>query len=346
MPFSRPSLAQLRERIAADFSAGLLNGAPVKSRSVLGVLATAWAGAVHLMYGALAFYFKQFWAVSAEKKYLEIKAGTWGIYRKSGARATGTVRISGTGTLQAGAAMRASSGMLYTTDADAKAPGEARVTASEAGEGGNLEEGAALTLVSPASGIGPNATVVEISGGTDEESDEELRQRLLLALQAPPHGGNAADYVTWATEVEGVTRAWCRAGYAGDGTVGVTFVSDTQEGGIIPGRALVERVQEYIDARRPITADVYVFAPVSLPVDISLRISPDTAAVRLAVQAELADLFVREGEPGKTILLSHIDEAVSIATGEEDHTLIAPSANIVPGEAEIPTLGNVTFVEA
>ena len=342
MSFSRPSLATLRARIGADISANLLDGAPLKSRSVLGVLAFVWAGACHLMYGALAWYFRQFWAVSAEGKYLEIKASAWGVRRKSAARASGLATFSGLGTVPAGAVLRSASGVLYAVDADTLVPRSGAVTAIDAGAAGNLAEGEALTFVSPVEGVNGTAVSRGLSGGADVESDESLRGRLLASLQAPPHGGSAADYVAWALEVPGVTRAWCYPLYLGVGTVGVTFVAD-DEAGIVPGEELVNKVQAYIDDRRPVTAEVTVFAPETLPVNIVLRVSPNSVAVREAVLGELGDLFAREAEPGVTLLLSHIREAVSIAAGESDHVLIEPVANIVPESGVIPVLGAVSF---
>ena len=58
MSFARPTLAALRSRIAGDMSARLLDGAPLPSRSVLSVLSWVHAGACHLMYGALQWYFR------------------------------------------------------------------------------------------------------------------------------------------------------------------------------------------------------------------------------------------------------------------------------------------------
>ena len=343
MSFSRPSLSTLRARIGADLSANLLDGAPLKSRSVLGVLAFVWAGACHLMYGALAWYFKQFWAESAEKDYLEIKAKAWGVKRKSAARASGLVTFSGLGRVSAGAVLRSPSGGLYAVDADTLVPRSGRVTAVDAGSAGNLAEGEQLTFVKPVEGVNSTALSRGLSGGADAESDDSLRARLLATLQAPPHGGSAADYVTWAREVPGVTRAWCYPLYLGLGTVGVTFVTD-DEASIVPSAELVARVQAYIDDLRPVTAEVTVFAPKTLPVDMTIRLLPNTAAVQEAVRSELGDLFAREAEPGVTLLLSHIREAVSLAAGESDHVLISPTANIVPENGVIPILGSVTFM--
>ncbi len=345
MSFSRPSLSTLRSRIAADVSGRLLDGSPLRSRSVLSVLVYVWAGACHLMYGALQWYFSQFWIKTAEKEYLERKASTWGITRKAGARAVGQVTFSGSGIVPAGSVLRNDSGLLFTVDADVSVPGTGMVTASETGSASNLERGETLTLVQAVAGVSGSAVVVSMTGGVDAETDDELRNRVLTALRNPPMGGSAADYVTWALEVPGVTRAWCYPLYLGLGTVGLSFVCDGQDDSPLPDEEMVRRVQEYIEERKPVTADVMVFAPRAVPVDIRLRIVPDTSAVREAVKAELHDLFTREAEPGVTLLKSHIDEAVSITSGEEDHLLLEPAVNIVPASGELPVLRNVTFEE-
>ena len=345
MSFSRPSLSTLRSRIAADVSGRLLDGSPLRSRSVLSVLVYVWAGACHLMYGALQWYFSQFWIKTAEKEYLERKASTWGITRKAGARAVGQVTFSGSGIVPAGSVLRNGSGLLFTVDADVSVPGTGMVTASETGSASNLERGETLTLVQAVAGVSGSAVVFSMTGGVDAETDDELRNRVLTALRNPPMGGSAADYVTWALEVPGVTRAWCYPLYLGLGTVGLSFVCDGQDDSPLPDEEMVRRVQEYIEERKPVTADVMVFAPRAVPVDIRLRIVPDTSAVREAVKAELHDLFTREAEPGITLLKSHIDEAVSITSGEEDHLLLEPAVNIVPASGELPVLRNVTFGE-
>ena len=69
------------------------------------------------------------------------------------------------------------------------------------------------------------ATVIHLTGGTDTETDEQLRARILHRIQNPPMGGAAADYVAWALAVPGVTRAWA-APEQGVGTITVRFLMD------------------------------------------------------------------------------------------------------------------------
>jgi uncharacterized phage protein gp47/JayE len=68
-----------------------------------------------------------------------------------------------------------------------------------------------------------------------------------------------------------------------------------------------------------------------------------TSSVKNAVQEELEDLILREGEPGGTILLSHIQEAIASAAGETDHTLLVPSGNFVSPAGKIPVMGSITW---
>ena len=147
----------------------------------------------------------------------------------------------------------------------------------------------------------------------------------------------------WALEVPGVTRAWVYPLEQGSGTVVVRFVRDG-DASIIPDAAAVALVQAHIDAVRPVTAAATVLAPVASPVNYQIQLTPNTAAVRAAVEAELRDLHLREAIPSGTLLLSHINEAISIAAGETDHVLVAPVANVSPGVGYIATFGSITWM--
>lgn len=350
MPFVRPTLLELVERIAADIESRLPGVDARLRRSNAAVLARVLGGATHGLHGNLEFLAGQIFPDTAEKEYLERWASIWSVLRKPAAAGQGSVIFTGTnGTvIPAGTLLQRSDGAEYTVDADATiAAGSATaaVTAGQAGAAGNTAAGSALSLVNPLAGVNASATVAAggVTGGADAELDEDLRGRLLARIRQPPHGGADFDYVAWALEVPGVTRAWCYPRYLGNGTVGVAFVCDDQPGGIIPDAAKVSEVQDYLDFLRPVTADLTVFAPVARPLDLTIRIAPDSAAVRAAVTAELADLVTRTAVPNGTIYLSHIREAISVAAGELDHTLVAPVADVVCSGGEISIMGAITW---
>lgn len=349
MSIERPTLSSLIARAEADLSGRLLDGAQPLSRSVVGVLARVLGGIAHLQYGYLEWLRAQPFVGSAESEYLDRHGDVWAVPRKAATAATGAAAFAGAdgAVIPAGTELMRVDGALYTTSAEAVVSGGvalATIAASQAGAAGDAPAGTALTLTAPVSGVQSAATVHGgVSGGADQEADEALRARILARIQQPPQGGSKSDYQAWALAVPGVTRAWVYPLHMGAGTVGVAIVADDAADGPIPSATLVAAAQAHIETLRPVTAEVFVFAPEALAVDIALTITPDTAAVRAAVQAELTDLFAREAEPGGTIYLSHIREAVSVAAGEADHVITSPAANVEATGLRFPVLGALTF---
>ena len=355
MPWDRPTLKQLFERISQDFSGRLLDGGAVLSRSVIAVFSKIWSGAAHLMHGMLAWLFLQVFADTAEGPYLERWARIWGIFRKPASQAAGPVACPATAgaVIPAGTLMQhQSTGLQYAVQEDGEVVGGSiavTVKALTVGSASNLPAGYSLTLIAPIAGVQSDGLVGAdgISGGADEETDESLRDRLIARLRKPPRGGSKSDYEAWALEVPGVTRAWCYPMGLGIGTVSLTFVTDNAVTGPIPTAEMVARVQSHIEPLRPATVKEWLaFAPEPLPITIRLSVTPDTEAVREAVRSELRDLIAREGVPDTVLYRSHINEAISLAPGEVDHTLYEPAANIeVPG-GYFPMLQDIIFEDA
>lgn len=354
MAFARPTLPELISRLQADIESRLPGVTARLRHSVLYTLARAFAGAIHGLYGYIAWQSKQIIPDTAEAEYLERHASWWGITRNAAAAATGTVTFTGTdnATIPADTLLQRADGVEYTTDAEgtiASGSIDIAVTATEGGQDTNADTGVSLSLVSPIAGVNSTATVAVggLTGGADEETDTALRERLQLRVQNPPQGGSAADYEQWAKEVAGVTRVWVMPQWLGIGTVAVFFIRD-DDASIIPDAAEVQAVQDYIDTVRPVTADVSALAPAAVTVDMTIQLNPNTTTVQAAVEAELKDLFRREsavedGNGSGTILISHIREAISIASGETDHLLVNPSSDITITAGEIAVFGAITW---
>lgn len=350
MSFSRPTLQALVDRVRSDVLSRLAAD-DVLRRADGEVYARVMGGVAHGLYGYLEWLAQQLVYDTAESEFLERWASIWGVSRKAAAQATGTATF----TVQAGALvpsgtlLQALDGVQYQTTAEATGTAPtytAPVQAVVAAAAGNRAAGQALALVSPVAGVQPSTLAGELSGGADVETDDALRSRLLARIQAPPQGGAAADYVTWALQVAGVTRAWVCPQELGPGTVTVRFVRDNDGTGaaIIPDAGEVATVQAYIDARRPVTAQLTVVAPVAVPLNFTITgLVPATEAVRNAVKAELQDLLLREATPGGTLLLSRLRAAISAAAGEADHVLTSPSANVVSTTGQISTMGTMTW---
>ncbi|MBR8137179.1 baseplate J/gp47 family protein [Burkholderia cenocepacia] len=349
MGFNRPSLRTLIREAQTDIEAELPGTTARVRRSNLNVLAKIMAGAVHGVYGYLEFIFKQFFPWSATGWWLDRWGSWWGVFRKPATFAAGNAVFSGNpgSPVPAGTTLLAGS-ILYATSESAfigtDGVVEIPVTASVTGPGANLAADSELALQVTLTGVNGTARVAigGIQNGTDVERDDELRARLVRRIQTPPQGGSADDYVTWALECPGVTRAWAKGLGKGMGTVLITFMRDNDPDPI-PNPAAVEIVRAYIEKKRPVTAEAWTVAPVRHAIDYRMELTPDTPEIREAVLAELADLHHRDAIPSITLRISHIRAAISNAPGLTDYDLIEPAANVTVGANEIPVIGTVLW---
>jgi uncharacterized phage protein gp47/JayE len=345
MSFERPDLATLIERIQND-AQSRLSVAQLR-RSNANVFAKVLAGAVHTLYGYITYMHRQQFFDTAEAEYLDRWGSLYGLTRKKASKATGSVVFSfsdGQVSIPEGTVLQHEDGAQYVTTGGVDANSVVTIEALTAGTDGNQTAGDVLSLVSPISGVYSECTIKALSGGSEEESDSAFRSRLLERVQETPHAGTQSDYENWALEVPGVTRAWCNPLEDGNGSVAVRFVCDENES-ILPDKAMLDKVQAYIDELRPVTAQVYVKQITLQPVNISIsKLTPDTTDVKTAVENELRDLFTREAEPGGRVYVSHIRAAISTAMGEEDHALVSPAEDPVPNGNALLTLGEITWL--
>ena len=272
---------------------------------------------------------------------------------------TDTVTATNDSTGEAEAAVDYTTGFtisVTTTGVDEVIAGQyvASLTSQNTGASTLVYADDSVSLVSPLDNVDSTAVVQEVTqAGEDIETVTSFRSRFLEEVRNPPQGGAATDYLSWMNAMTGVTRSWVLPNYYGMGTVGCTFVNDNADD-IFPDDDAVSTVQDALEILAPATAIITVFAPEENSVDMTIRLSPNTAAVRTAVQAELEDLFYREAQvcgayrysdetyDGK-IALSKIDEAISVATGEDSHELVSPSSTPTPTNGQILTLGTITW---
>lgn len=349
MPVPRPTLPKLIEQLASEMESRLPGVLPRARRSLAGVLVRVFSGGLDALYKFLERVFKQAWPDQCDEDELPTHGARWGVLQKTSSPATGSLLIGGDdgASLMAGAVFQRGDGTQFTVDVAVSIVGgsaTAAITALEPGQAGNTATGAQFTLASPIIGINSTAVAsTEISGGADIERPELFRARILERIRRPPHGGNNDDYVAWAKEVPGVTRAWCTPNGMGAGTVVVRFVRDDDDD-LIPDAGEIDTVRAHIEALRSVTAELFVPTLVAKPIAYVISdLVPDTAEIRAAIIAELKDMHVRDAIPGGTLLRTHMGEAISIAAGEHDHVLVSPAGNVSCLPGELATFGSVTW---
>lgn len=368
MPFSRPTLSTLIAQAQSDIASNLPGADPLLRFSNLFILARAFAGLANLHFGYEDWIAREAVPFTATGENLEGWAALKGIVRLPATSAIGVATFAGTpGTsIPAGTLVVRGDGVQYTTNAGVVVGGggtiAANITAAIPAAAGNSAIATVLTLGTAISGIQSNASATTaLTGGSDVESDASLRTRMLQAYAAPPQGGSATDYVEWARQVPGVTRAWCEPNGMGAGTVIVRFMMDVTEAafagfpqgtdGVATGEgrgspAVGDQlaVANYIFALQPVTALVYAVAPINHPIAFTITGTGSwSVALKSQVSAAIAVALLQTGSPGATVDLSYIEAAIAAVAGTAGFVITVPAGNVSQTAGQLPTLGVVTF---
>lgn len=210
---------EIKDQNLSNLESNIGQEAPITDKAFLRVLAAMEAMSNTPLYKYAAERAKQNLALTATSIDLDNLGIEYGIIRKAAEAAVLTATIPGTnGTIIpintdfSGD----SNGVRYFTDAQvtvAGGIGTISLTASEEGISGNLQVSDTLSIGTQISGLETTATVTVVDNlGTEEETDDEYRIRILDEIRGDGGGGNAFDYRQWSQEVAGVLRAYPIAG--------------------------------------------------------------------------------------------------------------------------------------
>jgi len=213
---------------------------------------------------------------------------------------------------------------------------------------------AILTLGSPIAGVDNDASVDfgALGGGVAQESDTDLRNRLLSRIQNPVAHFSISDIDSQARLIAGVTRVFVQPITPSVGQVTIYFMRDNDVDPI-PDASEVTTVKDKILEIKPANTadgDVIVNAPVAvLTVFDFLTIEPDTTTMKSAITASLEQFFEEVPDVGINVdedkYRSAIISTIDTDTGDQlkTFTLITPIGDIVVNEGEIATLASVSF---
>lgn len=346
--FNRPTLPQLITQIRSDLNSRFQTDAVLR-RTDTEVYSRVHAAAVHTVYGYIDYLAHNLLPDQCDEDWLARHGNMKRCPRKQPATATGFVRWEGVTNgieIPAGAIIQRDDLLEYTTTAAVTSVAgvlQVPVMCSVTGTQGNTDDGISMVLTQPVNGLPSSAAADGIEGGTDIEPVEEWRARIIERWYYTPQGGADGDYIIWAKEVPGVTRAWTYRHWMGAGTVGV-LVANSHLENPIPDNSVITAVRDHILPLAPVAgASLFTFPPVAKIVPFNIRLTPDTAEVRYAVLAELRAMFLRDGIPGGKLAHSRINESISIATGEYNHVLLSPVTDVALAATELPIVGEVTW---
>ena len=202
-----------------------------------------------------------------------------------------------------------------------------------------------LLPVEYVNGLGTAELVGILSAGTDEESDEALRERLFAKVQRPSTSGNVNDYYNWAMSCAGIGAAKIFPLADGPGTVKVVVASEDKTAA---DDTLIAKVADYIEIMRPIGATVTVVSARELTVNVSAKVKLTTETTLGTAQNafnNLVDEYLQSNAfSAEYISLARIGSLLMDVTGVEDFSelkLNSVAENITLEDEEIAVCGAV-----
>ena len=312
----------------------------------------AVAAQIFSLENQLDFSRRQAYPQTAEGEYLDRHAAVRGLSRGGAGTARGSIRFF---VEEAGGADLAVSAGVVCTDAAGtefitteggtiKAGGlycDVPAMAVLPGESGNVPANAVCLMPLAPIGVAGCKNTEPFVGGSEGESDEQLRSRVLASYSSLPNGANAAYYEQQALATEGVYAAQVLPRKRGAGTVDIVVAS--RDGA--PEGDVVAAVQEKLDAQREICVDLAVYGPQILAVNVAVEIAADDFTVaKKAVQKAVEEYFTG-ALLGKSLLLAHLANAVYTAQGVKNYRILSPAADVAAAEGVLPVLGDLTITE-
>lgn len=223
-------LAQMKQKFKQE------SGFEADDATDIGIRLRLLAGQLFSQSQQISFVAKQVFLQTATGEYLDKHAQMRGMTRRSATKSHGTVRFSVAqaavadivipkGTL---CAVSGDSTQTYETTQQATLLlGQVQVDvptiAVNSGEKGNAAKGVVTMLVNPPQGITAVTNITEMTGGSEQESDNLLRDRVFESYRQLANGANLEYYKEIATKNSRVISANAIATARGAGTVDVVF---------------------------------------------------------------------------------------------------------------------------
>ena len=228
-----------------------------------------------------------------------------------------------------------------------------QVTAVEPGIKGNVPANTVTLMMTPIKGITSVTNEAAITGGTEVESDDELRNRIMEidAASEASFVGSDGDYKRWAEEVPGVGTALVMPEWAGPGTVKVVVIDAN---GQPANQAIITAVynnimspDDRLQRKAPIGATVTVEAPTAKEINYSftleLKAGENQETVLERFKAQLRTYYVEAKKEG-VVRYNRVSSILTNTEGVKDFTgltMNGGTVNIVLEEDEYPVTGTI-----
>lgn len=329
MAFSIPTFNNLYYMIVQEIRNQ--TGLTISDDSDAGIRAAGTASIVEGLYHHQIFIQRQIFVGTADEPFLYVHAEEIGLPRLGGTKASGNVTaVSNVDlTLLAGSQLTDGKGYFWSVVSDttllANVPAVVSVVAEQPGASWNTAE-STLMWVSPAAGLNSTAQVVSIGGGSDDESLEDWRSRLLERKKLGEFKDRSNDIKFMMKSVANVEHVYIYPRRRGLGSldVAITAVGNPPT---LPSEDLIAAAQAVLDDYMWLLVDSKVYSPTEQFVDVAAVLTGsniDLAAANKVVQDYFAGLA--PADPYQPAVLS----ARLIALSNVTDVHLTPNSNITP----------------
>ncbi|MCH5303404.1 MAG: baseplate J/gp47 family protein [Ruminococcus sp.] len=311
-----------------------LSGRNVPELSDIDIRMKVLAGEIYNDEINIEFIKRQMFATTATGEYLDYHAQDRGLKRKGATKAVGTVKFSVNEPAQQSikipkgtvVATSGKNSVRFITDVDDNISiGNYSVsipcTAQEGGASGNVSENSISVMVTHVVGIDSVTNTSVFTSGSDIESDELLRRRVLDTYKSVSNGTNKAYYKRLALSVEGVNSVNVVPKARGTGTVDVYIAGKD----MVASPSIVNEVNKLIAKQREINVDVKVSAAyinkINIGVSVVLKEGYDLETVRQNIKTAVSD-YIDTLEVGDDMLEKYLSSAIINAEGVVDFSFI------------------------
>lgn len=272
-----------------------------------------------------------------------------GLERRQATFATGTLTVTGTGTVQQGALFESKGGVQFAARETVQITGEGqvRVTCRVDGAAGNLPAHSITQMPVTLQGISACDNPEPTAGGYDEEDDAAYYARYLLKIRTPATSGNIYHYQSWALEVAGVGAVQVFPLARGPGTVDIVLIDNT---GKPAAPDLVQAVQDYIDpggtgegnGQAPIGAQCLVEAATGTEIALSATVYPRASSLAPAGQFTLSKLNTVDEESITAAIKSAVGAYLAEIAFQQDYVSFARITERILAVDGVRDLENLT----
>ena len=347
------SIEEIYQEMLEAFAARA--GFPLEEGCDLAVRLWAAAAQIQALGIQAEWVLNQSFPQTAQGIYLDRHAAMRGLKRADASKAVGVLRFlvdtepTADLTIPAGTVcMTAEEVRFQTTENAVLQAGslyaDAPAEALEGGSGGNAVPGAVSILTACPVAVTGVTNPAAFTGGSNEENDAALRDRILESYLRLPNGANAAWYEQTAMSHDGVASAKAVGRARGIGTVDVYVAGESG----LPDEELLVQVQADLQEKREIAVDVQVLAPTVQTVDVSVAVAvkdgADFETVKMAVEQELINFFGGRllAQP---VRLAELGNRVYSVEGVVNYRFSAPVEDLAADSAVLPMLGTLNVTE-